>query len=91
MKLKIMIAVYKMSCRFFMIEVPSIFLGQGRLECSTSAFVVSDTSGIPIFSASPREVFIRTESLRVHGEGGTTVQGSVQTPLVRSESGNALR
>ncbi|XP_026479925.1 gamma-sarcoglycan-like [Ctenocephalides felis] len=67
------------------------FLGQGRLECSTSAFVVSDTSGIPIFSASPREVFIRTESLRVHGEGGTTVQGSVQTPLVRSESGNALR
>lgn len=38
-----------------------------------------------------QEVFLGAETLRVTGEGGTVFSGSVQTPLVRAESGHDLR
>lgn len=50
-----------------------------------------DDRGTILFSANHREVIIGADMLRVSGEGGTMFTGSVQTPLVRAESGHDLR
>lgn len=50
-----------------------------------------DDRGAILFSVDDDEVFLGAETLRVTGEGGTVFSGSIQTPLVRAESGNDLR
>jgi hypothetical protein len=44
-----------------------------------------------LFSADREQVIVGAEMLRVTGDGGAVFQGSVQTPLVRGESGRGLR
>ncbi|XP_018329857.1 zeta-sarcoglycan-like, partial [Agrilus planipennis] len=67
-----------------------IFLGNDRLDCLAKSFKVLDEKGYTLFSANPNEVLIGTEILKVTGEGGTIFSGSVQTPLLRAESGHDL-
>lgn len=50
-----------------------------------------DDRGTILFSVNHREVVIGADMLRISGEGGTMFSGSVQTPLVRAESGHDLR
>lgn len=68
-----------------------IFLGNDRFECLTDNFKVINTKGTVLFSADHKEVILGVDSLRITGEGGTIFHGSVQTPLVRAESGHDLR
>ncbi|XP_033609788.1 delta-sarcoglycan isoform X2 [Cryptotermes secundus] len=71
--------------------VNRIFLGNDRLECHTRGFRVTDTRGTVLFSADKNEVVVGAEVLRVTGDGGAIFDGTVQTPLVRADSGNELR
>jgi hypothetical protein len=50
---------------------------------------VTDPKGEVLFSATRGEVEIGSESLRV--TGGAVFEGSVQTPVVRADSGYDLR
>ncbi|XP_021954197.1 delta-sarcoglycan [Folsomia candida] len=68
-----------------------LFLGDDKLECQASGMKITDTRGRLLFSADRKEVLVGAELLRVTGEGGAVFHGSVQTPLVRAESGNELR
>ncbi|XP_018565194.1 gamma-sarcoglycan [Anoplophora glabripennis] len=68
-----------------------IFLGNDRFECLTNSFKIMDDRGVLLFSANANEVVVGAENLRVTGEGGTSFSGSVQTTLVRAESGHELR
>ncbi|KAF2894247.1 hypothetical protein ILUMI_11926, partial [Ignelater luminosus] len=68
-----------------------IFLGNDRFECLTDNFKVINTKGTVLFSADHKEVVMGVDVLRITGEGGTIFGGSVQTPLVRAESGHDLR
>lgn len=68
-----------------------IFLGNDRFECLTDNFKVINTKGSVLFSADHKEVILGVDVLRITGEGGTVFHGSVQTPLVRAESGHDLR
>ncbi|XP_067004748.1 delta-sarcoglycan [Anabrus simplex] len=68
-----------------------IFLGNDRLECLATGFRVTDTRGAILFSADRHEVVVGADILRVTGEGGAIFDGTVQTPLVRADSGNELR
>ncbi|KAF4525654.1 hypothetical protein B566_EDAN001254 [Ephemera danica] len=47
--------------------------------------------GNVLFSATASEVVVGAESLRVTGVGGAVFDGSIQTPLVRADSGNELK
>ncbi|KAF5289339.1 hypothetical protein FQA39_LY15125 [Lamprigera yunnana] len=68
-----------------------IFLGNDRFECLTDNFKVINTKGSVLFSADHKEVILGVDLLRITGEGGTIFHGSVQTPLLRAESGHDLR
>ncbi|KAJ8922665.1 hypothetical protein NQ315_007697 [Exocentrus adspersus] len=68
-----------------------IFLGNDRFECLTNNFKIMDDRGVLLFSADANEVVVGAETLRATGEGGTSFSGSVQTTLVRAESGHELR
>ncbi|KAJ9591020.1 hypothetical protein L9F63_027772, partial [Diploptera punctata] len=61
-----------------------------RLECQARGFRVTDTRGTVLFSADRKEVVVGAEVLRVTGNGGAVFDGTVQTPLVRADSGNEL-
>lgn len=50
-----------------------------------------DDRGVLLFSADRNEVIIGSDGLRIMGEGGTSFSGSIQTTLVRAESGHDLR
>lgn len=65
--------------------------GNDRFECLANNFKVTDDRGTVLFSADHHEVVVGADILRVTGEGGTMFTGSVQTPLVRAESGHGLR
>ncbi|XP_069704085.1 delta-sarcoglycan isoform X2 [Periplaneta americana] len=71
--------------------VNRLFLGNDRLECLARGFRVTDTRGTVLFSADRNEVVVGAEVLRVTGDGGAIFDGTVQTPLVRADSGNELR
>ncbi|XP_048511016.1 delta-sarcoglycan isoform X3 [Athalia rosae] len=66
-------------------------LGEDRLDCLSEGFRVTDPRGEVLFSADKEEVVVGAEMLRVTGVGGAVFRGSVQTPLVRAESGHDLR
>lgn len=66
-------------------------LGEDRLDCVSKGFRVTDPRGGVLFSADREQVVVGAEMLRVTGVGGAVFQGSVQTPLVRAESGHDLR
>lgn len=68
-----------------------LFLGDDKMEVTASSMKIHDTRGRLLFSADRKEVIVGAELLRVTGEGGAVFHGSVQTPLVRPESGNELR
>ncbi|XP_030767819.1 zeta-sarcoglycan [Sitophilus oryzae] len=68
-----------------------IHLGVDRFECSTNRFHILDDRGQAVFSADRNQVTVGTDSLRITGEGGTCFKGSVQTKLVRAETGHDLR
>ncbi|XP_070169107.1 zeta-sarcoglycan isoform X2 [Polyergus mexicanus] len=66
-------------------------VGEDRVDCVSRGFRITDPRGGVLFSADREQVIVGAEMLRVTGEGGAVFQGSVQTPLVRGESGRGLR
>ncbi|XP_063223969.1 delta-sarcoglycan [Bacillus rossius redtenbacheri] len=68
-----------------------LVLGKERLECVSRGFRVTDTRGTVLFSADKDEVLVGAEVLRVTGEGGAVFDGTVQTTMVRADSGHELR
>ncbi|XP_046429591.1 delta-sarcoglycan isoform X1 [Neodiprion pinetum] len=66
-------------------------LGEEWLDCVSKGFRVTDPQGVVLFSVDSKQVVVGAETLRVTGVGGAVFQGSVQTPLVRAESGHDLR
>ncbi|CAB3387440.1 Hypothetical predicted protein [Cloeon dipterum] len=69
--------------------VSRLLLGSDHFECLARGFRVTDPKGEVLFSATKGEVEIGAESLRV--TGGVVFEGSVQTPVVRAESGFDLK
>ncbi|XP_057377649.1 zeta-sarcoglycan-like [Daphnia carinata] len=68
-----------------------IFLGEDRLEVVARDFRVTNSKQELLFAANRKEVVVGADILRVSGVGGAVFEGSIQTPLVRAESGNDLR
>lgn len=68
-----------------------VFAGNDRFECLTDNFKVINTKGNVLLSADHKEIVLGVDVLRITGDGGTIFSGSVQTPLVRAESGHDLR
>ncbi|XP_053973362.1 zeta-sarcoglycan isoform X2 [Hylaeus volcanicus] len=66
-------------------------VGEDRVDCVSRGFRITDPRGGILFSADREQVEVGAEMLRVTGDGGAVFQGSVQTPLVRGESGRGLR
>lgn len=66
-------------------------LGDGNLECLADNFKIVDDRGTTSFSVNSQEVLVNTHSLSVTGEGGTVFSGSIETPVVRAESGHDLK
>ncbi|KAK1131422.1 hypothetical protein K0M31_017707 [Melipona bicolor] len=66
-------------------------VGEDRVDCVSRSFRITDPRGGILFSADREQVVVGAEMLRVTGDGGAVFQGSVQTPLVRGESGRGLR
>ncbi|XP_076760679.1 sarcoglycan delta isoform X2 [Xylocopa sonorina] len=66
-------------------------VGEDRVDCVSRGFRITDPRGGILFSADKEQVVVGAEMLRVTGDGGAVFQGSVQTPLVRGESGRGLR
>ncbi|XP_059482697.1 delta-sarcoglycan [Neocloeon triangulifer] len=69
--------------------VSRLILGSDQFECLARGFRVTDPKGEVLFSATRGEVEIRAETLRV--TGGAVFDGSVQTPMVRADSGYELK
>ncbi|KRT83178.1 hypothetical protein AMK59_3363, partial [Oryctes borbonicus] len=68
-----------------------IYLGNDRFECLANNFKIVDGKGNLLFSANEDEITVGAHVLRVTGIGGTMFKGSVQTPLVRTDSSHGLR
>lgn len=66
-------------------------VGEDRVDCVSRGFQITDPRGGVLFSADREQVIVGAEMLRVTGDGGAVFQGSVQTPLVRGESGRGLK
>ncbi|XP_020279341.1 zeta-sarcoglycan isoform X2 [Pseudomyrmex gracilis] len=66
-------------------------VGEDRVDCVSRSFRITDPQGGLLFSADKKQVIVGAEILRVTGDGGAVFQGSVQTPIVRGESGRGLR
>jgi len=62
-----------------------------EFQCTANKFEILDDRGHVIFSADKNEVMVGADTLRLSGEGGTRFSGSIQTRLVRAESGHDLR
>ncbi|XP_050527329.1 gamma-sarcoglycan isoform X2 [Daktulosphaira vitifoliae] len=71
--------------------VNSLKLTKDNLECAATTFKVTDTRGETLFSADRSKVIVGAQELKVTGLGGAVFDGSVQTPLVRSDSRHDLR
>ncbi|XP_066140703.1 delta-sarcoglycan isoform X1 [Euwallacea fornicatus] len=69
----------------------SIHLGLDNFECVANKFQILDDRGYPLFSADKNEVLVGADTLKVSGEGGSKFSGSIQTRLIRAESGQDLR
>lgn len=67
------------------------FAGEDRVDCVSRGFRITDPQGGILFSVDREQVVVGAEMLKVTGDGGAVFQGSVQTPLVRGESGRGLR
>lgn len=61
------------------------------MSCMSRDFRITDPRGELLFSANKDQVVVGAETLRVTGVGGAVFKGSVQTPMVRAESGRDLR
>ncbi|XP_024939656.1 zeta-sarcoglycan isoform X2 [Cephus cinctus] len=66
-------------------------LAEDKLDCISKGFHITDPSGNTLFSADEDQVVVGAKVLRVTGVGGAVFQGSVQTPVVRAESGHGLK
>ncbi|KAK2583169.1 hypothetical protein KPH14_009191 [Odynerus spinipes] len=66
-------------------------VGEDRVDCVSRGFRITDPRGGVLFSADREQVLVGADMLKVTGDGGAVFQGSVQTPLVRGESGRGLR
>ncbi|XP_011645267.1 zeta-sarcoglycan isoform X2 [Pogonomyrmex barbatus] len=66
-------------------------VGEDRVDCVSRGFRITDPRGGVLFSAEKERVIVGADMLRVTGDGGAVFQGSVQTPLVRGESGRGLK
>ncbi|XP_014604782.1 PREDICTED: zeta-sarcoglycan isoform X2 [Polistes canadensis] len=66
-------------------------VGEDRFDCISKGFRITDPRGGVLFSANREQVLVGADMLKVTGDGGAVFQGSVQTPLVRGESGRGLR
>ncbi|XP_043803133.1 zeta-sarcoglycan isoform X1 [Apis laboriosa] len=66
-------------------------VGEDRVDCVSRGFRITDPQGGILFSVDREQVVVGAEMLKVTGDGGAVFQGSVQTPLVRGESGRGLR
>ncbi|XP_063989502.1 zeta-sarcoglycan isoform X1 [Diachasmimorpha longicaudata] len=66
-------------------------LGEDRVDCISKGFRITDPRGGVLFSADREQVVVGASMLKVTGVGGAVFRGSVQTPLVRAESGHGLR
>lgn len=69
----------------------TINLRLDEFQCTANKFEILDDRGHVIFSADKNEVMVGADTLRLSGEGGTRFSGSIQTRLVRAESGHDLR
>lgn len=65
--------------------------GLDEFQCTANKFEILDDRGHVIFSTDKNDVMVGADTLRVSGEGGTRFSGSIQTRLVRAESGHDLR
>ncbi|XP_076675979.1 sarcoglycan delta isoform X1 [Andrena cerasifolii] len=72
-------------------QLARLTVGEDRVDCVSRSFRITDPRGGILFSADREQVVVGAEMLRVTGDGGAVFQGSVQTPLVRGESGRGLR
>lgn len=70
--------------------INSFVLERNKLECTSPSFQVKDSAGNMLFSADKNEVVVGADVLSVTGKGGAIFNGSVQTPLVRTDSRNEL-
>ncbi|KAI4462411.1 sarcoglycan [Holotrichia oblita] len=73
---------------------PNLYIcisGNDRFECLANNFKIVDDKGNVLFSANDNEITVGAHVLRVTGIGGTMFKGSVQTPLVRTDSSHGLR
>ncbi|XP_015179437.1 PREDICTED: zeta-sarcoglycan [Polistes dominula] len=66
-------------------------VGEDRFDCISKGFRITDPRGGVLFSANREQVLVGADMLKITGDGGAVFQGSVQTPLVRGESGRGLR
>lgn len=62
-----------------------------KFQSRAKNFIIEDDSGKVVFGSSPGEVSIGADRLRILGDGGAVFDHSVETPLIRSESGQDLR
>ncbi|KAH6937668.1 hypothetical protein HPB50_003563 [Hyalomma asiaticum] len=65
--------------------------GNSIVEAFADEFRVRDSRGKLLFRAADDEVTVAADSLKVTGPGGVRFDGSVQTPLVRSETFKQLK
>lgn len=68
-----------------------LFIGNSIVEAFADEFRVRDSRGKLLFRAADDEVTVAADSLKVTGPGGVRFDGSVQTPLVRSETFKQLK
>ncbi|XP_076273501.1 sarcoglycan delta isoform X2 [Rhynchophorus ferrugineus] len=68
-----------------------IHLGLDNFECLANNFRILDDRGQPVFVADRDQITVGADTLKVTGEGGSCFSGSIQTKLVRAESGHDLR
>ncbi|XP_015905217.1 delta-sarcoglycan [Parasteatoda tepidariorum] len=66
-------------------------LGDGRLDVYTSQFIVKKPNGDVLLKINEDEVIMAANRLRVSGDGGVIFDGSIQTPLVKSEPSRQLK
>ncbi|XP_076319359.1 zeta-sarcoglycan-like isoform X2 [Tachypleus tridentatus] len=68
-----------------------IFVGNSVVESITEEFLIKEREGRVVFRVDRDEVMVAADKFRVSGSGGVIFDGSIQTPLVRSESFQQLR
>ncbi|KAF7992475.1 hypothetical protein HCN44_004819 [Aphidius gifuensis] len=66
-------------------------LNEKQVDLITKSFEIASLDGETLFSADREQVVVGATLLKVTGVGGATFHGSLETSLVRSESGLGLR